>query len=807
MARMKNKHLVFLLFVLCSLGLFLTGCKKSDFAFNPYKIKEQKKAELEIDEEMTIDGYLDEDVWTEVAVNETILNSEISEDVYMKTRCYMTEKGVYFGLIVKDTSVYYNANRTASRNTSAELYIKSLNGKDIYNLRLVPTGEEGGIDTKNVTYMYDQPANIFKNWIYDWKGAANVEGKMNSGRCTGYTVEAFLPWESLGSEPSDYIAYMPAFNHVETSSESDSARVWVGKNGLKNPTVYTVASNEGIFNYNEVMDTYVEADENMKIDGVLNEGAWNKGVPMEYTYRTSNGTIIPFTAKYHQTSKGAYFGFDVEDPYLFYSDESVRAIGLNSGLELFLAPQGTTLTNKNTLQLRISATNVTARYRAEQEADNPWWATYFPMKSATKLHGTLNSTNISKNKGYTIELFIPWDAFETEKQPGGMLLYPVLVHSEDVENVAKKNPAWEYCEFYKAGRSLSSWAHNPSELYMLFTDAGVMYKDITAPSVVVTESAASGNYYYKTISFPAKQSALTSRATCKTRTVVPSLSLPAGITYTKNADSTITLKIPKSAVNSLKQGVKYTATYGNASVKGTISYSDMSVNAPAVHVSYANGTVKNTGSKSSVTAGVYKLDNIEKNSTKFVKFDYPNFVSGVNGERNSAFVAHHRKGPYTVLNGLELGTNNFAVSTWFKIPEKHNLSSGNATYIMGTSKVDDTKDGFRITLRKENGSYFFSFRASKNDQIKAEYSDFAIGQWHNLTVVRENDYLKYYVDGTLLATDTIKNFSFGTKALSYGAYVGEEWGYHYAKMYFDDIRVYYSAVDASLIKEIMAAGR
>ena len=811
MKRVNNGNLILLLLCLCSFGLLLTGCKKSDFTFAPYEVEGQKKdTGLEIDEEMTLDGYLDEDVWTMVAENETVLTSEISEDVYMKVRCYLTEKGVYFGVNVYDTAVYYNKNRTASRNSSAEIYMKNLTSKDMYSLRLVPTGEEGGISTYKVTYLYDGAENIWKDWYMEWQGAANVQGTMNSGDCTGYTAEAFVPWSTLGGEPSDSIAYIPAFNHVETSSELDSARIWVGTS-ISQVSKYHVATNETVYNYASYIskvDETIVADEGMKVDGALNEKVWSKCEPMKFGFTTSTGQKLSFNGKYYAGEKGAYFGFDVKDPYLFYSPSDVRAIGLNTGMELFLAPAGTTEQNSNTLQLRITATNETARYRAERMEGNPWNETYVPLKSATKLHGTLNSEDVSKNTGYTIELFIPWDSLGLEETPEGMLLHPVLVHSEDIDNNAKKTPGWEYCMFYSTEKLLSAYPHNPSEQYLLMTDNGVQYRDLRVPKIVITENSLKGGYYYKTVSFDAGiTGSLKNRATCDVKIVVPSLSLPSGITYTRNADSTLTLKVPASAVASLKKGLTYQAICNGVTAKGEITFSTFEQNAPVAHVNFTNGKVENIGRNKTVKAGAFVLNN-SKDSTAFVETDAVNFMTGIDGTKNSAIATNYYKGAYTVLNNLNLNTNNFTISAWFRIPEYQTLSTGNSSYIFGTSKVDDTSEGFRATLREENDTFRFTFRTGKNDQVRADFTDFTYNTWHNLTVVREGATMKYYGDGKLLATEKIPaNFSFGTKPLSFGAYVGEKWGYHNAKIVYDEIRVYDSAADVFLVRDIMALGK
>ena len=807
MKEQKSRRRILLGLCVCVAIFILIGCKgRADFSFAPYEMEITKDAaHLEKDPEITLDGYLDEEIWTEAVANEIVVTSDVSEDVYMKSRCYITKKGVYFGVIVYDFSIYYNANRKASRNTSVEIYFKGLKAKNAYSLRLVPTGEEGGIATESVEYVWKSSLGEWVNWKFKWEGAANIQGTMNTSDCVGYTAEAFVPWEAIGDEPSDYISYMPAFNHVETSSESDSSRVWSGYAGKASKTsTYVIVSNTGIYDYTEAMDSFIVLDDGMSVDGVLNESAWTGGQDMKYGYTTKSGAEVSLVGKYYATEKGAYFGFVVEDPYLYYSDSDVRAIGLNTGLELYFAQVGATELDANALELRITATNVTARYRAINTEGDPWVKDYFPLLSGTTIQGSLNSSDVSKNTGYTVELFIPWEAFGLSGKQEGVLLYPVLIHSEDMENSAKKAPMWQYCRFCPLSVSV---AHDPSENYLEFTDNGVLYRDLNVPSVIVSEKYLEGEYYYKTVSFTAALSQLTEKATCEKKNVIPSLHFSNGITYRVNADQTVTLKIPKAAAQSLKKGSTYKATYNGISIEGIITYTTFDEASPDVCVSFGNGVIKNSGNRTSVTAGAYVLDS-KKNSTAFVPTDAVNYVTGLNGDKNGAISTNHYKGPYTVLNDVDLLKNQFTISTWFYVPKGQTLSTGNSSYILGTSKVDDTTDGFRVTIREEDGAFVLAASTAGNTQTKARISGFGYGEWHNLTVVREKAVIKYYMDGELVIAETIPaNFSFGTNALSFGAYIGETWAYRDAKIVYDEIRMYYTAVDEALIQDIIADSR
>lgn len=258
------------------------------------------------------------------------------------------------------------------------------------------------------------------------------------------------------------------------------------------------------------------------------------------------------------------------------------------------------------------------------------------------------------------------------------------------------------------------------------------------------------------------------------------------------------------------EGARTSSTAENATATNLIE--------PDVEITYTDGSIENTGLDRRVTVGAYELDVPEGNSTQFdpVETTVDNYTTGLDGNENGAILTNHKNGPYTVVNGYDFGTDNFTISTWFNVPTKmslgHNSTNANGTYIMGTSKVDDTADGFRITLRRnaDDNKFEFQFRAEgseKTDSTLVECPDFEYGKWNNLVVVRKGNQLTMYANGTFVQTITLSdNFSFGSKALSLGAYFSEGWSYLDANIYYDDVRIYREALEESYIVNVAQIG-
>ena len=182
------------------------------------------------------------------------------------------------------------------------------------------------------------------------------------------------------------------------------------------------------------------------------------------------------------------------------------------------------------------------------------------------------------------------------------------------------------------------------------------------------------------------------------------------------------------------------------------------------------------------------------------------FTDGLGGEANGAAVTNHRKGPYTVVQGMNLGTGDFTISAWFRIPVGEEVSTGNSSYMFGTSAADfTTNKGLMVTVRNTNGQFFLCGRAgSSGAQWWDTQLDMELGEWNLLTVVRQGTSVRYYLNDTLILTQTIsENYDFGTYDISFGGQLNENWQYIDSTVNFDNIRIYDRAIGVAELTKIV----
>ena len=231
------------------------------------------------------------------------------------------------------------------------------------------------------------------------------------------------------------------------------------------------------------------------------------------------------------------------------------------------------------------------------------------------------------------------------------------------------------------------------------------------------------------------------------------------------------------------------------------------VDAADAVVNYNNSTVANSGTNSSITAGAYVL-NAEKNSTSFEPATSVQYGAGVDGTENGAIITNNLNGAYTVLDNLNLGKDDFAVSTWFNVPVgDKQISTGNGTYLVGTTRADDTTNGFRVTLRrdKDTGEVKLAYKAGTNSQEYHVLANFDYGEWHHIAVSRIGNALFLYYDGELAQIQIIgEDLDFGDSKIAFGAYVGETWKYTDSDIMYDEVRFYQEEVTVAHVREIFA---
>lgn len=148
-------------------------------------------------------------------------------------------------------------------------------------------------------------------------------------------------------------------------------------------------------------------DDNITLDGKLDDDAYKNTRWMEI--RKENGTE---TATMRATSyfgeQGVYMGFDVTESGRIYVNHA-RASYFNSGIEMYLATQGTKSQDSDTA------------FEVDMEADGTLTfkrrvkGGWVPFHTTTDIMATLVSTtkggevNEESCYGYTLELFMPYE--------------------------------------------------------------------------------------------------------------------------------------------------------------------------------------------------------------------------------------------------------------------------------------------------------------------------------------------------------------------------------------------------------------
>ena len=585
---MKKNLLGIFLISFFSMTMALSSCenKVDGFEFPSYDIDEDENndvVELEKDDYMDIDGVLDEYEWIQAKNNAySVVNADLN-DVRLESMCHLGEKGVYFGVIVDDFAVYYNKERRASRNTSVEVHFKGFGNLDTkaHCIRIVPTGDGVKVDMKDTSWRLNLNGVGAMQWMtspFKWQGAAYVKGNINTSTCEGYVCEAFVPWEVLGVENHKYIRTYTAFNHVETNS-LDGDRIWTGTAGcgLTKPNTWKIVSNEGFALYEDIMDELVITDQDMEIDGKLDEPIWSEVNVADFDYTTKSNTEIKFSAKSYMTDRGAYFGFEVKDKYIYYADESVRPIGLNSGMEILFAPYGVEEITPECLQLRITANNVKLGYSGVVGASYPWAYDQFDMLSATTIQDNegLGGLNTNKNEGYTIELFIPWTSFGSNERLDGLMVLPNVVHSENNTQSAKMSP-WDYCNVTNAN---VAGQINPQEHFIFMDEEGAVLRRMDVPNLFFTDEMFNEetNCYEYRFDVEAKFVTLNERAFSNKFKVSPEFNLPKNVTLVKEENDTFVAKVKKEDINNFKDGVGFEVELNGKQEKGKIYYAKVSL--------------------------------------------------------------------------------------------------------------------------------------------------------------------------------------------------------------------------------------
>lgn len=859
---MKKRILIPILVCVFVTSLLCACSKDINFTFPKYNVNKTptKEDPLVKDEGAVVDGVLDEPFWQDAQKTAFTITSKVSDDVTMTTMTYVSDFGVYFGIVVNDYAVYYNPERAASRNTSVELYVRGFGNSETetYNLRLAPTGVDGEIQKESrswrLTTVNGKPE--FRQWVYLWEGASVVKGNINTSLCEGYVAEAFIPWSTLGVGNCGYVRYMPAFNHVETESASSAERTWTGTTGcnIKSPDTYKVVCNEGVVDLDGRQPTILNApaihlSDALRKDGVYTakvaatsnfgaNGLNNEQSAVDATWNVPDGVTVTKNA---DNTVNISVPADKITQFVDGAEYSVTYLGVTQKGEILYAPvtldgeadnnygpsvsrstlNGASQTTRAKIarkgvyiMVEVTDSNIQVNTHTETyfmfgdkcKIGNSWQIRYYPYSDTYKTYAynTPNSQGYAwteltgkaklgvnlvgkiTDKGYNVEIYIPYSvlSFTTAPESVNVLscygYYPqgaTSVSNMDGDTRIGNKYVWNVAN------------------YLPFGANGYIRKSVKLDNVVLTEDDLKDGFYVKDFAVTDDENNLleVSEFTFLTKYIT---ALDNGM---------YRISVPQADRS------KFASPRGELIVvdgeEYVLNFEIFAPDTADVFVSYDNGTLTNSGTKTTAKVSSVKL-NAERNSTAFsdVSLADVRFTTGVDGKENGAIVTNNRNGAYTLIDGVTTGVSDFTVSIWLKIDASTVISTGNSTMLFGTTGVDGINkgNGFYLTMRKgASYSLQFSYGGDPRTTVdeKTKTLPFAAGEWNLITFVRNGTNITIYLNARKVYTATLaEEVNLGGSKLAFGGFFGDSFLYTDTDLMFDNVCFFGRALGENNIK-------
>lgn len=253
-----------------------------------------------------------------------------------------------------------------------------------------------------------------------------------------------------------------------------------------------------------------------------------------------------------------------------------------------------------------------------------------------------------------------------------------------------------------------------------------------------------------------------------------------------------------------------TATAGGIIAEHTLVIGEALTKEAVVKVTYANGTVVNSGTGSDIVIDTV-VRNAEKNATAFEHTDNNTFVKGLNGDANGALQTNNSKGSYLLIKDYNLGTNDFTISAWVYVADTTKLSTGGGSQLWGTCRVDESPAkglmmSFKYNSKTSGAKIVYRINGAKDKVFCDNKYDTKVNGWHKYTMTRKDNVVSVYLDKTLVSTSTIAaaNLDFGTQTICFGAYINETWAYQNYNMAYDNVAIYDYALTANQIAALTA---
>lgn len=519
---MKKKYLVFVLLLIVSTVACFIGCGEEK-VFAPYDKYTGETFDLKVDDYITIDGVLDEEIWannkTETHIPGAIYregsNELIDVEVYGERSatvyCYLGEKAIYFAFEVQDKNLYYNASEVIlpSQNTRVEFYFTSSSeyaiSKKCYYMSCNITNDEskGCVVTAVNNYSpyvpgWDRHRNPIRTVACAKIDGTVMEDRFDESYSTennkGYVVEGAIDIALLGDD-RDSMQFTAAFVQDSGFSTKRLNNSFIPGTSYLNVGTWKLMTNDGIIDdKTEYFDSQVVADEGVSIDGKLDDGIWENAVgrTVETTkYKNSDGSNKTITSYVVTTPKGLYIGMDSNDEKVYYHD-GMRAV-YSTGAEILIATnEATTIKRDSSLQWRYNVGGKGNRYYGDEivRTDNdwhtgyPWKEEFFPALCAGLVKGDTpeKGMNTGNSDGWTGEIFIPWTSFVDSqvdyRKPVAVMICPFSAYELGVTNNGDQKR--DYLAPVTVNEyGIGSQKKNPYEMWFLFKDGKPLYDGLS----------------------------------------------------------------------------------------------------------------------------------------------------------------------------------------------------------------------------------------------------------------------------------------------------------------------------------------
>ena len=232
--------IIFVAVMAICMGLaVLTGCsgKNPDNGVPEYEYTSHTVFADEHDSDMRIDGLMSEDNWKNCKTYRNFVNG-----VGFEMTTYMTQKGLYVGMIAYDKDIWHGQPYVFEKNTN---FLLRICGEDVDNLH----------PAYNKQFQFDAK-HMKSRQMARVSSAVHIDGDgLNTSNNKSFSAEMFVSWKALNIETSgfedgipDCVKIYPIYTHVEGDPVKNTFSAVPGFGSVSKPSMYFRFGKNGYLN-------------------------------------------------------------------------------------------------------------------------------------------------------------------------------------------------------------------------------------------------------------------------------------------------------------------------------------------------------------------------------------------------------------------------------------------------------------------------------------------------------------------------------------------------------------------------------